>query len=345
VDELSLRGFKSTMGFAREQPREAGVASLFNRIGGRRAALVGPLACIAALGTSTAVLAAGGPRVTRDPSVQGTLKVGQTVTAGGYAWEGPPGTSVSFQWLRCPDASNVYGCSMLDGATAQSYRLVAGDANRLMRVALIVRKNNDFDYAVSAASAPVDSGAPVATPTPTPPRSTPTPTPRPSVTPAPTATAPAVATPAPTPAPAFDVAPAPAATPVPTSGAVLHQTATSKRARMLKPFPTVRVRGRLTASGANVTLLQVSAPRGVTITVTCRGSGCPRRRLATAAKLTRLSTFEREFKAGTRITIKVAKPGYVSKVTVLAIRRGAAPTRSDACLYPGHKRTQRCPGD
>jgi hypothetical protein len=322
------------------------VASSMKRIGGRRTALAGLLALGATLGATAAVQgAAGGPRVTREPSVQGNLRVGQTVTAGGYGWDGPSGTSISFQWMRCPDATNVYNCSLLGGANGQSYRLVQDDLNRRMRVALVVRRKNDFDYGISSASAPVASaGGTPGWPTPTPtPRWTPTPrptaTPRPTVTPAPTVAP--VATPTPTPDPTFDVQPA--ATPVPTSGQVLHQTATSKKAKMLKPFPTVRVRGRLTASGANVTLLRVHAPRGVTISVSCHGSSCPRRTLAKAAKLTRLSTFERELRAGTRLTIKVSRPGYVSKVTVLTIRRGAAPSRSDRCLFPGHKRTQRCP--
>jgi hypothetical protein len=51
------------------------------------------------------------------------------------------------------------------------------------------------------------------------------------------------------------------------------------------------------------------------------------------------------WKAGTRMTIRISKSGYVSKVTTLEIRRGAAPARYDGCLYPGHKKTQRCPGD
>jgi hypothetical protein len=207
-----------------------------------------------------------------------------------------------------------------------------------MRVALIARTDRQSDYAVSAAVGPVLAAS---TPTPAPPPvKTPTPTPTPTVTPAPVATA----TPTPTPAPIFDVAAAPVATPVPNAGAVLQQTATRKRARMIKPFPVVRVRGRLTATGANVTLLTVKAPKGVMIRVTCSGS-CPVRRMVRAAKrrMTELSAFERNLKAGTRVTITVAKDGYVSKVTVLRIRRGVAPLRTDGCLDPGHTKVQRCP--
>ena len=183
---------------------------------------------------------------------------------------------------------------------------------------------------------------PTKTPTPTPtPRATPTP--RPTVTPTPV---PVVPTPTPTPPPSFDVAATPIPTPVPTSGQVLQQTASSKKAKMIRPVPVVRVRGRLTANGANVTSLTVRAPKGVRITVTCVGSACPKRKVATSAKVTHLSTFERVLRSGTRLTIKVSKPGgYITKVTVLEIRRGAAPLRRDGCLWPAKKKMQRCPGD
>jgi hypothetical protein len=283
------------------------------------------------------VQGAGGPVITQAPWITGTARVGQWLTANGGSFKGGNGTVGSYQWLRCTDATNVYRCSILSGSTQSTYRLVNEDLNKHMRVAFVARdRDNRSDYAISSSVGPVAAAAPpVPTPTPPPPRVTPTPTA--TVTPVPTA----VVTPVATPAPAFDVAATPVATPVPTSGEVLHQTATSKKAKMLRPFPRVRVRGRLTAGGANVTLLRVRAPRGVTITVMCTGSSCPRHRVAT--KVRRLSAFERAYAAGTRITIKIAKPGYISKVTVLTVRRGAAPTRTDRCLLPGHKRTQRCP--
>ena len=73
------------------------------------------------------------------------------------------------------------------------------------------------------------------------------------------------------PAPTFDTAAA-APTPVPTIGQVLHETA--RRAGAIKPFPVVRMRGRLTTTGRRVTLLSVSAPRAAKISVRCKGA-CP----------------------------------------------------------------------
>jgi hypothetical protein len=279
--------------------------------------MVGLLACIAALGGSAVVQGASGPSVTQAPTIVGTNRIGQTLTASGGHWTGPSGTTASYQWLRCNDATNVYSCSTLNNAYASTYRLVNDDLNKRMRVALVARdRDNHYDYEISNAVGPVTAAA------------SPTPTPTPS------------------PAPTFDVAATPIATPVPTSGEVLHQTATSKKAKMIRPVPRVRVRGRLTANGANVTSLTVKAPKGVKITVTCSGGGCPAKKIARNSSVTHLSTFERVLRSGTRLTIKVSKSGgYITKVTVLEIRRGAAPLRRDGCLWPAKKKIQRCPGD
>jgi hypothetical protein len=169
--------------------------------------------------------------------------------------------------------------------------------------------------------------------------------------PAPVSPAAPVATAVPTPTPepdqGFDVAAAPVATPVPTSGEVLHQTATSKKAKMIRPKPVVRVRGRLTRNGARITAMTVKAPRGVKIKASCSGRGCPTHRMTrNASKLTHLTKFEKTLRSGTRITIRISKPGgYITKVTVLEIRRGSAPMRRDGCLWPARKKLQRCPGD
>jgi hypothetical protein len=61
------------------------------------------------------------------------------------------------------------------------------------------------------------------------------------------------------------------------------------------------------------------------------------------ASLTRLWRFERALRAGTRLEVRVTKPGYIGKWTKIVIRRGAAPRRSDRCLYPQTRRVAGCP--
>jgi hypothetical protein len=99
----------------------------------------------------------------------------------------------------------------------------------------------------------------------------------------------------------------------------------------------------LTARGARVTLLSVRAPRGSTVMVLCRGTDCPVRTFTARAPTGRLRPFERALTAGTRIEVRVTKPGFTGKSTVFVIRRQAAPKRADRCLPPGADRAVRCP--
>jgi hypothetical protein len=105
----------------------------------------------------------------------------------------------------------------------------------------------------------------------------------------------------------------------------------------------IRIRGWLTGSGARITLLTVRAPKGARISVSCSGPTCPRRASAQSAKITRLNAFEGRLRAGTRLVIRVTRPGFIGKHTSIAVRRGKAPTRRDRCLYPGKKGPAACP--
>jgi hypothetical protein len=112
---------------------------------------------------------------------------------------------------------------------------------------------------------------------------------------------------------------------------------------MMRPYPTIRIKGTLTTTRANVALLTVKAPKGARIRLTCAGPSCPRREVAQATALVHIRQFERELRAGTKLTITVAKPGYITKVTTIVIRRGKAPKRSDRCRLPDAKKLVRCP--
>ena len=126
----------------------------------------------------------------------------------------------------------------------------------------------------------------------------------------------------------------------------VRKPAKTRKARMMRPFPTVRISGRLTKTGADIQRLTVKAPNGVRITLTCSGRACPLREVSQATaggRAWHIPQFERELRAGTRLTITIAKAGYMTKVTTIAIRRGKAPTRSDQCRAPDSARLTRCP--
>ncbi len=350
------------------------------------------LGTLVALGFCAPADAATRPDVYEAPTISGLARVGSTLTANGGRTTTPSGTVVGRAWMRCTsndDTDIGDDCDMISGATATTYKLVAADKDRWIRVTLYAYNDAGLDYMVSNETAKV-AAAPVPTPTPTPtktpsptptatPAKTPTPTATPAKTPTPTATPARTATPTPTASPAASATPAPHAvaqptatptplpdpeatpvavplpgptTEVPSSSAVSGKTSVERKpakaakpakAKMIRPFPIIRISGRLTKSGADVSLLTVRAPKGVRITLVCSGRGCPLREVAQATALWHIPQFERELRAGTRLTISVTKPGYITKVTTITIRRDKSPLRTDRCVFPGQQRPKTCP--
>jgi hypothetical protein len=143
--------------------------------------------------------------------------------------------------------------------------------------------------------------------------------------------------------PSAAVAPVPPPPPPPPLPVVVQPSPVVVPPRTMRPAPVVRFRGWLTSRGARLTLLTVRAPRGARIAVRCRGAGCPRERVVRMAALKRLRTYEARLRAGVRLVVRVTKPGFIGKHTVIRIRRGKAPTRRDRCLYPGSRKPAACP--
>jgi hypothetical protein len=294
----------------------------------------GVIAAATAMLIAPATAAAKAPKITDPPEVTGDTVVGKTVTAGTYDYTGGRGTRATWSWYRC-DGLDQQDCTQISGAGAPSYKIVAQDAGQRLRVLLSVRNDDGSAWALSSPSAKVEKA-----PQPPP---TPTPTPEPTVTPEPTATPEPSVTPEPG---GTATPPAPGGgTLAPTfpTGAVLGTTETKKKPRMMRPAPLVRIRGRTTPGGARITLLTVKAPRGARISLRCRGRSCPVKKWAHTASITHLLRFQRVLVAGTRLTIRVTKPGRIGKYTQIVIRNGKAPTRRDRCLTPGSSKPRRCP--
>jgi hypothetical protein len=269
--------------------------------------LAGVLAGTLALACGAAVAARGddGPlRITKPPSLTGTAQVGGELQAVGAQWTGPDDTTVTWRWVRCLDQRH---CRIVDDADTSAYDPQNADLGWQLLAWLRVSAGHRHDDAFTPLSDPVQPAPP------------PPPKPKPAPTPAPT----------PAPAPAAPAAPPPVAKPA--------------APRMMRPFPLVRIRGRLTATGVRLTLVTVRAPRGARVTINCRGRGCPARRQARTAVVLRMRRFEGALRAGDRLRVTVSKRGYITKVTTIRIRRGRVPLRLDECRYPGAKRTVACP--
>ena len=115
--------------------------------------------------------------------------------------------------------------------------------------------------------------------------------------------------------------------------------------RKLRPFPRVVVAGRLLRGRTHVSRLVVTGPRGATVSVRCRGRGCARRsfraRLGNSRRI-RLRRFQRTYRPGAIIQIRVTRGQAIGKFTRIRIRATRPPSRRDLCLVPGARRPSRC---
>ena len=102
--------------------------------------------------------AAAPPANSSAPTISGTPRVGETLTANNGTWSNSP-TAFQYQWQRC-NASGA-ACANIGGATAKTYLLTPADAGRTMRVRVT---GINAEGAVNARSAPTAVVAPSTAP-------------------------------------------------------------------------------------------------------------------------------------------------------------------------------------
>ncbi len=115
---------------------------------------------------------------------------------------------------------------------------------------------------------------------------------------------------------------------------------------LLRPFPRVRLAGRLTERGARIRILSVRAPVCSRVTVRCRGATCAVRRVSrlSGRKPLHIRAIEgKRLRAGVRLEVLVSKRDRKGKYTRFRILRGRTPLRFDACLRYRATRGSACP--
>jgi hypothetical protein len=105
------------------------------------------------------------PANTSPPTISGTARQGETLTAGSGTWSGSTPITFAFRWQRCK--SNGSSCSKISGGDGQTFRLGGIDRGRTIRVSVTATNSDGSASAVSAATAVVVSGDPVNTARPT----------------------------------------------------------------------------------------------------------------------------------------------------------------------------------
>jgi hypothetical protein len=278
--------------------------------------------------------AAGGdsPPGLDKPTISGAPVVGATLTASASA-TGDPMPTLAYEWFHCHPKRPT--CDAIPEATGSSYVVSADYVGR--RLAVRVTATNPDGIADERTFTEVVTAPPPPEPTPEP-TPVPTPEPTPAPTPDPNPTAGDEDVPLrfdqSSPSPVVPAVEAPAER-------IVSVERNEDRAPYLRPFPVVRITGTVVAGGARVSRLQIRAPTTARVAVRCRRSGC--RFFSRSTGGGRVRALERFLPAGTRITIRVTRPGMIGKHVVIVIRDGARPRRRDACLMPGSTRPVPCP--
>lgn len=96
---------------------------------------------------SASVETLSAPANTALPTISGTARVGQVLTASPGTWSGNPAPTFTYQWQR--------GTTNISGATSATYTLVAADAGQTVRVIVTATNSEGSDDATSAATAAV----------------------------------------------------------------------------------------------------------------------------------------------------------------------------------------------
>lgn len=116
------------------------------------ASVLTALAAVAGMAEAQAQIA---PTNTTAPSISGTPRDGETLTANEGTWTGDEPMTFTYQWQRCD--GNGLNCANLAGATARTYDVQTSDVNNRLRV-VVTAKN--VTGSTSANSQPTAAVAP-----------------------------------------------------------------------------------------------------------------------------------------------------------------------------------------
>jgi alpha-tubulin suppressor-like RCC1 family protein len=110
---------------------------------------------------SETVTAAGPPKNTNRPSINGAPKLGERLTASNGSWSGSRPLAYYYRWERCNTSGE--SCTVIEGATKPSYTAVSADVGSTLRAKVTTSNSLGSAGAVSTQTAVVASSAASAT--------------------------------------------------------------------------------------------------------------------------------------------------------------------------------------
>jgi hypothetical protein len=102
---------------------------------------------------ASAAAATTPPSNTAPPTVSGTARVGETLSASQGTWSGTSPFTYAYQWQRCD--KNGGSCDAITGATSASYTLTSSDLDNTLRVRVTASNSAGSSSSTSVPSAVV----------------------------------------------------------------------------------------------------------------------------------------------------------------------------------------------
>ena len=110
-----------------------------------------------AVSAPTGVVASGEPVNTSPPTISGTAKQGQILTASSGTWSGPGPITFTYRWRRC----NAQGTGCESTSSGQTRQLSDGDVGHTIRVEVHAKNSNGTTEATSGPTGVVASAGPL----------------------------------------------------------------------------------------------------------------------------------------------------------------------------------------
>jgi alpha-tubulin suppressor-like RCC1 family protein len=107
---------------------------------------------------SAVVIVPDAPANTASPTIAGTARDGQTLTASTGTWSGTASISYAYQWQSCNLEQGE--CQNIEAATGQTYTLTTANLETTVRIVVTATNSIGTARASSGASAEIEPGAP-----------------------------------------------------------------------------------------------------------------------------------------------------------------------------------------